>query len=134
MFKLLSTSGDQSIDLQLGRKLVALWVINRQRDAMDQLEEFMEVFADCTVHVVRNGLFGPESKFELYNSSHLREEVEATGGTSLLLPDLADRIADALYTQRLAIPDAIRDMPLGNRGELIRWRKAAHRALEAVLG
>ena len=45
---------------ELGRKLVALWVINRQRDAMDQLEEFMEVFADCTVHVVRNGRSGEE--------------------------------------------------------------------------
>jgi hypothetical protein len=117
---------------ELGRKLVALWVINRQRDAMDQLEEFMELFAGSTVHVVRNGLFGPESKFELYNTSRLRSQIEATGGKSVTLPDLADRIADALYTQRLAICDALRDMPMGNRAELIRWRKAAHRALEPV--
>lgn len=117
---------------ELGRKLVALWVINRQRDAMDQLADFMEVFAGSTVHVVRNGLFGPESKFELYNTSRLRSQIEATGGKSVTLPDLADRIADALYTQRLAICDAMRDMPIGNRAELIRWRKATHRALEPL--
>jgi hypothetical protein len=117
---------------ELGRRLVGLWVINRQRDAMDQLEEFLELFAGSTVHVVRNGLFGPESKFELYNTSQLRSAIEETGGKSITLPDLADRIADALYTQRLAICDALRDMPLGNRAELIRWRKAAHHALEPI--
>jgi hypothetical protein len=117
---------------ELGRKLVALWVINRQRDAMDQLDEFMNVFVDTTVHVVRNGLFGPENKFELYNTSALRTQIEASGGKSVTLPDLADRIADAMYTQRLAICDALRDMTMGNRAEVIRWRKAAHRALEPV--
>ena len=117
---------------ELGRKLVALWVINRQRDAMDHLEEFMELFSGSTVHVVRNGLFGEEGKFELYNGSKLRSQVEATGGKSVTLPDLADRVADALYSQRLAISDALREMPIGNRAELVRWRKATHRALEPV--
>lgn len=117
---------------ELGRKLIGLWLINRQRDGMDQLEAFLELFAGHTVHVVRNGLFGVESKFELYNTSELRAQIEATGGKSLTLPDLADRIADALYTERLAISDAMRKMPIGNRGELTRWRKEAHRALAPI--
>ncbi len=118
---------------ELGRKLVMLWVINRQRDAMDQLEDFMGIFESTTVHVVRNGLFGAENKFELYNTSMLRTQIEAAGGKSLTLPDLADRVADALYSQRLAIADALREMPIGNRAELLRWRKEAHRALATVL-
>jgi hypothetical protein len=118
---------------ELGRRFITLWLLNRQRDAMDQLREHMAVFPGSTFHVVRNGLFGEEAKFELYNSSRLRAQIESNGGKSLTLPDLADRVADALYTQRLAISDAIARMPLGNRIELQRWRKEAHRVLDAVL-
>ena len=43
---------------ELGRKLVALWVINRQRDSLELLKEFMAAIPNALVHVVRNGYFG----------------------------------------------------------------------------
>ena len=46
------------------------------------------------MHVVRNAYFGEERKFELYQGSKIREEVESRGGKSITLPDLADRVAD----------------------------------------
>jgi hypothetical protein len=52
---------------ELRRKLVTLWVINRQRDSLELLKEYMDAIPDTVVHVVRNGYFGEELKFELYN-------------------------------------------------------------------
>lgn len=117
---------------ELGRKLVTLWVINRQRDAMDQLEEHLQVFSDCQTHVIRNGYFGDESQFELYNKSKLRARIERAGGQSLVLPGLADRVADAIYSESFPISRALREMVIGNRAELSRWRDEAKLALADI--
>ena len=70
---------DNSLE-ELGRPLVALWVINRQRDSLELLREFIDAIPNAAVHVVRNGYFGDEKKFELYNGSKIKEEVEGRGG------------------------------------------------------
>jgi hypothetical protein len=108
---------------ELGADLVTLWMINRQRDGLELLEEFIEAVPKAEVHVVRNGHFGDARQFELYNRSRLRETIERRGGKSLLLPDLADRVADDIYSQRMAIGDAAKTLPIGNRAELARWRE-----------
>lgn len=74
---------------ELDRKLVTLWVINRQRDSLELLNDCIASLAGSTVHVVRNSYFGAEEKFELYNNSKLRSQVETAGGRSLTFPDLA---------------------------------------------
>jgi hypothetical protein len=118
---------------ELGSKLVALWVINRQRDSLELLTEFMEAVPTADLHVVRNGYFGAEDKFQLYNSSKTRESVERRGGKSITLPDLADRVADDLCTQRLALSVAAKSMPIGNRAELGRWRGEVRKVLARVI-
>ena len=97
-------------------------MINRQRDGLELLEEFIEAVPKAHVHVVRNGHFGDARLFELFNRSKLRETIEQRGGKSLLLPDLADRVADEIYCQRLPISTAAKTLPIGNRAELARWR------------
>jgi hypothetical protein len=119
---------------ELGRDLVALWVINRQRDSLELLKEYLEAMPQACVHVVRNAYFGEEGQFELYASSKVRDRVEQRGGQSVTFPDLADRVADDLYTKRLAIGQAAKDLPIGNRAELARWRGEVRRALDGVLG
>lgn len=109
---------------ELRRKLVTLWVINRQRDSLELLKEYMDAIPDTVVHVVRNGYFGDERKFELYNSSKRRALVEERGGLSLTFPDLADRVSDDIYSKRMNIAQAAQELPLGNRAELHRWRAA----------
>ena len=106
----------------LGAKLLTLWVINRQRDGLELLEEFIEAVPKAHVHVVRNGHFGDARLFEPFNRSKLRETIEQRGGKSFLLPDLADRVADEIYCQRLPISTAAKTLPIGNRAELARWR------------
>jgi hypothetical protein len=117
---------------ELKRKLITLWVINRQRDSLELLKEYMDAIADTDVHVVRNSYFGEEKKFELYNSSKLRTLVESRGGLSLTFPDLADRVSDDLYSKRISIDKASVELPLGNRAELSRWRHEVNKVMEQV--
>ena len=51
---------------ELARPLITLWVINRQRDSLELLHNYMESVNTGVVHVIRNGYFGDQSKFELY--------------------------------------------------------------------
>jgi len=118
---------------ELKRQLVVLWVINRQRDSLELLREFMEAVPHAHVHIVRNGYFGDEEKFELYNGSKTRAAIEAKGGKSVTFPDLADRVSDELYTKRLSITTASKEMGIGNRAELNRWKKEVSRVLGEVL-
>lgn len=123
---------DSSLD-ELGRKLVALWMINRQRDSLELLKEFMEAVPKADVHVVRNGYFGEEHKFELYNGSKMRDLVQSRGGKSVTLPDLADRVADDIYSKRLSLSVAAKTLPIGNRAELGRWRGEVRKVLAEVV-
>ncbi|OAI09353.1 protein mobD [Methylomonas lenta] len=118
---------------ELKRDLVTLWVINRQRDSLELLKEYMDAIPDSRVHVVRNGYFGEEKKFELYNGSKIRTAVESRGGLSLNFPDLADRVSDDIYSKRLSIAQALKELPIGNRAELSRWKGEVKKTLEAVI-
>jgi hypothetical protein len=59
-------------------KLVALWMINRQRDSLELLA-FMDAVIKADVHVVRNGYFGAEHKFALDNGSTTPGCAQASG-------------------------------------------------------
>jgi hypothetical protein len=126
-----STLND-SLD-ELGRPLVTFWVINRQRDSLELLREFTTAIPRSVVHVVRNGYFGEERKFELYNSSTTRASIESKGGKSITFADLADRVADDLYSKHLSILTATRTLPLGNRAELSRWRGEVKKQFAGLL-
>jgi hypothetical protein len=78
-------------------------VINRRRDSLELSREFIDAVPKAAVHVVCNGYFGDEKRFELYNGSKIREEVEGRGGESITLPDLADRLADDIYSRRVSL-------------------------------
>jgi hypothetical protein len=113
---------------ELGRGLVGLWAINRHRDSVELLKDFMDAMPECRVHVLRNLYFGDETKFELYATSKaVRPRVESAGGKAVSFPDLADRVADDLYKERMTIAAAAGTLPLGNRAELRRWKNAVAR-------
>lgn len=123
----------QSTLPELDRELVTFWVINRQRDSLELLREYQQSITKGSLHVVMNEYFGTADKFELWNNSRLRQEIDARGGQSVLLPDLADRVSDDLYSQRLSIARAMIELPLGNRAELARWRSEVRKSLGAVV-
>jgi hypothetical protein len=118
----------------LKRKLVTLWVINRQRDSLELLREYMDAIPNAAIHAIRNSYFGDERKFELYNGSKIRKSIEERSGKSLTFPELADRVTDDLYTKRMSIDLACKELPLGNRAELLRWRNEVKRVFDQVVG
>jgi len=59
--------------------------------------------------------------------------VEGQGGKSVTLPDLADRVADDIYTQRLSLSAASTMLPIGNRAELLRWRGEVGKVLAQLV-
>ena len=110
---------------QQKRKLVALWVIDRKRDGLELLSGFVETLAQderVEVHVVRNLYWGDEAKFDMYNGSQLRKEIEGRGGRTLNFPDVADRVAEAINRERMPIHKAREELPFGSRVELCRWQ------------
>ena len=124
---------DSSLE-ELGSKLVALWMIHRQRDSLELLKELMVAVPKAEAHVVRNEYCGDENEVELYNGSNLRDAVESRGGKSITLPDLADRVANDIDVNRLSLGAAAQSLPLGNRAELARWRGEVRKVLAEVLG
>ena len=119
--------------VELKRDLVTLWVINRQRDSLELLKEYMDAIPNSEIHVVRNGHFGSTEKYELYNTSKLRSVVEGRGGKSITFPDLADRVIDEIYSTRMSIERAAKELPIGNRAELYRWRNEVKKVLAEVV-
>ncbi len=119
---------------ELGRKLVVLWMIDRKRESLELLADFREAIPEAEVHVVRNLYLGAEKKFELYNGSNMRAAIEARGGRSLNLPELADRVTDAMNQGRLNVERAVRELSLGDRMELERWRDDCKAMLAEVAG
>jgi hypothetical protein len=50
----------------------------------------------------------------------------------VLFPDMADRVSDDLYSNRMSIRKAASGMSIGNRAELRRWLGEAEKALSPV--
>jgi len=117
---------------ELDRKLTTFWVINRQRDSMELLRAFLNTYPDALVFICRNTYYGPPEKFELYNTSKTREIVEKKGKT-LDFPDLADRVADKLYSGRMPIRIALSKLSIGDRAELRRWKNACASMFDEAL-
>ena len=115
---------------ELHRNLTSFLVINRQRDSIELLKRYMDVVPG-ELHIVRNTFFGSPEKFELFNNSKIKAEAEKRGAT-IDCPDLADRVADDLYSGRLSIAKAALEMPLGNRAELKRWRSIAWKMFDDI--
>ncbi|MDE2579096.1 MAG: protein mobD [Hyphomicrobiales bacterium] len=122
----------QSLE-ELERRLVTLWVINRQRDSIELLQDYMDAIPNSVIHVLKNGYFGADSKFELYHRTNVKKAIEKIGGKSLLFPDMADRVSDDLYSNRLSIAKGQETMPIGNRAELRRWLEEVNKVFGAVV-
>ena len=119
---------------QLKRKLVVFWLIDRKRESLELLSDFLEAIPDAEMHVVRNMYLGTENKFELYNGSKMRAAIEKNGGRSLNFPEVADRVTDAMNKGRLTIAKAAADLSLGDRMELERWRDECKAMFSEVIG
>lgn len=116
---------------ELGRELVMLWPINRQRDSIELLKEFLDG-ADgyAATYVCLNTYFGSADKFSRYGNSKQKDRVTGT----ITFPELNDLVADKLIDNRLAYSNADDKLSIAERSALARFRKSAREALEVLHG
>jgi surfactin synthase thioesterase subunit len=69
-------------------------MIDRKRESLELLSDFMAAIPEAEVHVVRNLYLGSEKKFELFNCSKMKSGIEGKGSRSINLPELADRVTE----------------------------------------
>lgn len=123
----IETEGQYLSDLlaDLGHELQVYWPINRNKDSIILLKEFMESplgqRADLTV--VLNGFFGSQEQFQLWNKSNTRQQlIEKNNGREVFLPELHHRVVDVIrepYTMCKGLQYSV-------RVELERWLRRAY--------
>jgi hypothetical protein len=117
-------------------QLCVFWVIDREPRSLENLGELVDAVAHyhgTKVHVVRDLECGRAEEFHAYNSSELRNKIEYAGGKSLNLPDVAFRVTDALQVNGWTLSAAARELPFGNRIELLRWQRECGDMLAEVV-
>ena len=119
---------------KLDRKVRTLWVIDRDKDVLRLLADYLKISPPHPVHVVRNLLFGRPDQFAVYENSKVRGLVEATA-PQIDFPVLAARVASFLRSESKMIEEAlvIDALRFGDRIELERWRRLVQQALEDVV-
>lgn len=108
--------------------LIMLWPINRQRDSLELLTDFVEkADGHWSTYAVINTYFGSEDKFSRFNSSKIKNKLTST----IVFPELNDLIADKLVDNRLPI-DSGSGMSIAEKSALGRYRRDAHNALKVI--
>jgi len=112
------------------RELLMLWTINRQRDVLELLDNFMDMEHPFTAtYVVKNLYWGTDDDFVLYNESNVKKRVNAT----ISYPSLHDVVADKLNRKRLALSNAGAELHTMERSALYRYRTAVHAAFKVLV-
>ncbi len=116
---------------ELNRELVMLWTMNRQRDSVELLRDFLDGTEGgfTAVHTVLNTYWGAADKFMRFNSSKQKNRVTSV----VKFPELNDLVADKMNDERLALSNATEGMTIAERSVLSRFRKAANDALNGVV-
>lgn len=115
---------------ELGRELVMLWPVNRQRDSIELLKGFLNGTAGYSAtYALLNTYFGVAEKFSRFQASKQKERVTGT----LVFPELNDLVADKLIDNRLSLCNADAVMSIAERSALRRYREAANDVLKVLL-
>jgi hypothetical protein len=110
---------------------VVLWPINRPKDSIFLLEDFLRHVTYGPVYPIRNNYYGETQDFVLYakyieESETLRSRVTKT----LDFPALADIIADDFYTGGRTIPETAETLGAFAGQSFLSWRNQAYAMFE----
>lgn len=109
------------------------WVMNRNKDSVTLLRDFLEHMKSAAVYPVLNLYFGKEEEFSFYRSSHdIHELIVERGGKQLVFPNLNDIIADKLYTEEISLEELPSHLKLGMRTGLDRWLATVRRSFDEI--
>lgn len=113
--------------------LVTFFPINRQKDSVLLLCDFLKSMTFGNVFVVRNTYFGNPEQFGLFAKYYDSEEILRQRLSSILdFPELSDIIADEFYTGGKTIPDTLPALGAFARQSFKSWREKVYRMFEST--
>jgi hypothetical protein len=113
----------------LKMKLVMLWPLNRQRDGLELLKQFLDSKQGyAATYALLNTYFGKEDKFVRYQAGKLKDRVTGT----IVFPELNDLLADKITDERLALWNADTGLSIAERSALHKYRTASRTVLGPV--
>ena len=113
----------------LNRRLVPFFMLNDEKDSLNKLDKYYNATHGIRNHrmaVVKNGYFGDDAVFDVYNTSNLKTKIELTGCVSCYLSKLAPHVRQKIKLERKSFADAASILSFGDRIFLDAWRKKVH--------
>lgn len=118
---------------QVPYSFVTFWPMNRQKDSVTLLEEFLEHMYVGSVYPIRNNYFGEPDDFTLYNKHAEGSRLLNLRVTGMLdFPALADIIADDFYTGGRTIPETAARLGAFAGQSFTSWRNRVNEMFEAT--
>lgn len=120
----------------LQRQVISFFMLNAEKDSMDLLYSFVGASKSIKKHkivVVKNGYFGEETAFEMFDNSKIKTQIEQEGGTSMYLPSLPVIVRQKIKIDRLTLGEAQEKLTFGDRIFLEAWQKKVCKSLEQIL-
>ena len=120
----------------LNRRLISFFMLNDEKDSLNMLDKYYKETTCLNNHriaIVKNGYFGDDEIFCVYNPSQLKANIESTGGVSFYLPVLASHVRQKIKLARKSFADASNILSFGDRIFLDAWRKKVHDFLRGFL-
>lgn len=118
---------------QVPYAFVTFWPMNRQKDSVTLLEEYLEQMFIGSIYPIRNNYFGDPDDFTLY-AKHVKESrllgSRVTG--TLDFPALADIIADDFYTGGRTIPETASRLSAFAGQSFTSWRNRVNAMFDAT--
>jgi hypothetical protein len=112
---------------------VTLWPMNRQKDSVFLLEDFLVHIPLGKVYPIRNNYFGEPDDFTLYAKYHRESDLlRSRVATTLDFPALADIIADDFYTGGRTIPETIDNLGAFAGQSFLSWRNQVYAMFEST--
>ncbi|GHS85508.1 hypothetical protein AGMMS49957_01670 [Synergistales bacterium] len=114
--------------------LVTLWPMNRQKDSVTLLGDFLNYVTFGSVYPVRNCYFGDPGDFMLYTKYLSESEsLQSCVSKTLDFPALADIIADDFYTGGKTIPETVDDLGAFAGQSFLSWRNSVYEMFDLTL-
>jgi hypothetical protein len=113
--------------------LVILWPLNRQKDSVTLLDEFLRYVTYGSVYTIRNNYFGKPEDFALYARYLNESELLLSRVTKTLdFPALSDVIADDFYTGGRTIPETVDSLGAFAGQSFLSWRNQVYAMFEEM--
>jgi hypothetical protein len=108
-------------------RFVTFWPLNRQKDSVSLLEEYLEYVSFGSVYPVRNNYFGKPEDFTLYEKYLKESELLQCRITKILdFPALADIIADDFHMGGRTIPETVDRLGAFAGQSFLSWRNQVY--------